>query len=331
MSLKLEMLQAARLAPKRLGDATVLVRQFIRRQQNADGSFKNRAGRGDLYYTVFGLNALEALAEFWDAAALEKYLLTLGTGENLDFIHLTCLARCWSALPGKMPVATRAGLLQRLGEWRAADGGYNQLPGASHSTVYACLLAGETFQALESKATELTPRRKEKTKGVKLAAALASLRFPLRLGVKFFSSLGTPRRPLLQILESLRSADGAFSNESGLPHGSTTATAAVVTLFRAVQAPVPPAIVPWLFARCQPRGGFVATPATPIPDLLSTAVALHALAALGVSLAAIREPCLDFIDSLWDNAGGFHGHWADDALDVEYTFYALLALGHLSI
>lgn len=29
--------------------------------------------------------------------------------------------------------------------------------------------------------------------------------------------------------------------------------------------------------------------------------------------------------------GGFHGHWADDHLDVEYTSYALLALGHLSL
>lgn len=327
MSLKFEMLQAARLAPKRLGDATVLVRQFIRRQQDADGSFKNRAGRSDLYYTVFGLNAFEALAEPWDAATLEKYLLAFGTGETLDFVHLTCLARCWSALPGKMPATTRASLLQCLGKWRAVDGGYNQLPGASHATVYACLLAGEALQALES---DVTQRHKEKTSGRTLAAALASLRFPLRLGVKFFPSLGNPRRPLLRILESLRSADGAFSNEPGLPHGSTTATAAAVTLFRAVQAPVPPVIVPWLLARCQPRGGFVATPATPLPDLLSTAVALHALATLGVSLAAIREPCLDFIDSLWDNAGGFHGHWADDALDVEYTFYALLALGHLS-
>ncbi len=68
-----------------------------------------------------------------------------------------------------------------------------------------------------------------------------------------------------------------------------------------------------------------------MPDLLSTATALHALAGLETSLDSIREPCLDFLDSLWDNAGGFHGHWADDTLDCEYTFYGLLALGHLSL
>jgi len=45
----------------------------------------------------------------------------------------------------------------------------------------------------------------------------------------------------------------------------------------------------------------------------------------------IREPCLDFIDSLWVNRGGFYGTWDDDALDTEYTYYGLLALGHLAV
>ena len=45
----------------------------------------------------------------------------------------------------------------------------------------------------------------------------------------------------------------------------------------------------------------------------------------------LREPCLDFVDSLWTNRGGFFGTWADDTVDCEYTYYALLALGHLSL
>jgi hypothetical protein len=47
--------------------------------------------------------------------------------------------------------------------------------------------------------------------------------------------------------------------------------------------------------------------------------------------SAVHERCLDFLDSLWSADGGFHGHWADDQLDSEYTFYGLLALGHLSL
>ena len=41
--------------------------------------------------------------------------------------------------------------------------------------------------------------------------------------------------------------------------------------------------------------------------------------------------CLDFVDSLWTNEGSFHGNWADDHLDCEYTCYGLLTLGHLSL
>ena len=59
---------------------------------------------------------------------------------------------------------------------------------------------------------------------------------------------------------------------------------------------------------------------------------LHALATREVELPpALREKCLDFIDTLWNAEGGFHGHWADDHLDAEYTFYGLLALGHLAV
>jgi ribosome assembly protein YihI (activator of Der GTPase) len=68
-----------------------------------------------------------------------------------------------------------------------------------------------------------------------------------------------------------------------------------------------------------------------MPDLLSTAVALHALDGLQASYQEFVEPCLDFIDTLWTAAGGFHGTWNDEDLDLEYTYYGLLALGHLSM
>ena len=48
-------------------------------------------------------------------------------------------------------------------------------------------------------------------------------------------------------------------------------------------------------------------------------------------LAGLQEACLDFVDSLWTNRGGFFGSWVDDTLDCEYTFHGLLALGHLTL
>jgi hypothetical protein len=79
-----------------------------------------------------------------------------------------------------------------------------------------------------------------------------------------------------------------------------------------------------------PAGGFKAIPFAPMPDLLSTAVCLHALSGAGHDLERLREPCLDFVDSLWSAEGGFHGNWTDHTLDCEYTYYGLLALGHLA-
>lgn len=68
-----------------------------------------------------------------------------------------------------------------------------------------------------------------------------------------------------------------------------------------------------------------------MPDLLSTAVGLHCLDGLQFPLANVQDACLDFIDSLWTAEGGFHGTWDDEVLDIEYTYYGLLALGHLSL
>ena len=44
-----------------------------------------------------------------------------------------------------------------------------------------------------------------------------------------------------------------------------------------------------------------------------------------------KESLLDFVDTLWSAEGGFHGNWTDDDLDLEYTYYGLLALGHLAL
>ncbi len=115
-----------------------------------------------------------------------------------------------------------------------------------------------------------------------------------------------------------------------LPVRTTPTAAAALTLFRAQQQPVPEETVAWLLARAHPQGGFVAGEGVIVPDLLSTAVALHALAGHKVPLDAVKEPTLDLLDSLWTGEA-FCGNWTDDVPDCEYTWYALLALGHLSL
>jgi len=293
------MLQVARLAPKVLGgEAARLVAAFLRSQQNEDGGFKDRQGRSDLYYTVFGVDALAALQESIDAERLHAFATSFGDGAGLDFVHLSALARCWTAV-GKnaAPASTRMAVVERLARFRARNGGFNSAPKSARGSAYGAFLGLAAHQDLNV----LLPEPME----------------------------------LVRSLKFLETEDGAWTNEvfgrGAMPVGATNATAAAVTVLRNLNMPVNAAVGEWLLAQAHPQGGFLAVPGAPIPDLLSTATALHALAGLGTSFEKIKEPCLDFVDSLWINEGSFHGNWADDHLDCEYTCYGLLALGHLSL
>ena len=294
MSLRLEMLQVARLAPKVLGDAADLVAGFLRGQLNPDGGFKDRAGNSDLYYTVFGIEGLFALRADLPLRPLESYLRTFGTGDGLDFVHAACLARCWAMLPPEIvPLRTRDAILAQLEACRTSDGGYAPTPGQEHGTVYNTFLALGAYQDFKSE-------------------------LPDPQGIR-------------RCLAALKADDGGYANQRDLPTGLTPSTAAAVTILRQLDRPVDPRLGDWLLARCQPEGGFFATPLAPIPDLLSTATALHALAGMKADVERVKEPCLDFIDTLWSSSGAFYGNWEDDVLDCEYTYYGLLALGHLSL
>ena len=272
------MLQVARLAPKILGaEATELVAKFLRSKQNPDGGFPDREGHSDLYYTVFALDALTALQQPFDTERVRAFAASSGEGAALDFVHLCALVRCWSALKTGAPTA----LLARLATFRARDGGFNPVRDSARGTAYGAFLGVAAYQDLG-----------------------AELPQPLEL---------------VRSLKFLETEDGAWTNElfgrGPMPVGATNSTAAAVTVLRQLNMPVNATVGDWLLAQAHPQGGFLAVPGAPIPDLLSTATALHALAGLQTSFDKIKEPC----------------HWADDHLDCEYTCYGLLALGHLSL
>jgi prenyltransferase beta subunit len=302
MSQRLQMLQVARLARRTLGEATDLVVSFLRSLATPGGGYRNRGGRPDLYYTSFALDALVALdalpAGNEQAAATRGYLDSFGDGSGLDFVHRCCLARAWASQPVEaMPAERRAAMLAGLEKFRTADGGYNSRAGAASGTAYGCFLAVNAHD---------------------------DLKHPL-------SQTGPEAEAIAACLPPLRAADGGFANSADQPEGSTTATAAAIATLRTLGRPVPPGVGEWILARRHPAGGFTAAPDAPIPDLLSTAVALHALDALEAPWREHRESMLDFLDTLWTAEGAFHGSWADDEPDAEYTFYGLVALGHCSV
>ena len=267
------MLQVARLAPNLLKEAGERVAAFVREQFNDDGGARDRAGKSDLYYTVFALECLIALRQDPPVDRVRPYLERFGDGERLDFVHFTCLARCWAALG-------RDALARDTASRMAA-----RIARSGNGSAYHEFLKVGAVEDLGG-ATEDHAAR----------AALVL---------------------------KLQSKDGSFG-------GTTPTTAGAVTLLHHLGADVPRDAVDWLSARARPGGGFLAVPEAPLPDLLSTATALHALGAAKVPIGALRERMLDFVDSLWTGKA-FCGSWADDVQDCEYTYYALLSLGHLSL
>lgn len=294
MSFRLEMLQVARLAPSVLGDSADLVKEFVLARQCPDGGFRGRSEESDLYYTGFAIDALTALQVPLPEASLVPYLRAFGDGESLDFVHLCCLARAWSAMTSEaIDPSILSAIFSRIEGFRAEEGGYSQDVGSALGSAYGCLLAYGGYAD--------HGRKPEDVEGIG------------------------------RCLNSLVKPEGSWANDTKITMGNSLATGAAITISRNLRFPIPSATKDWLINCFYLRGGFLPFQGAPMPDLLSTAVTLHALDGMQVDLTPFKEPCLDFVDSLWNAEGGFHGYWADDELDIEYTYYGLLALGHLAL
>lgn len=298
MTIRLDMRRAVTRAGMALGDSVDVVKAFFRRHVGDDGGFLGRDGRSDLYYTVFGLEAAIGLHVKIPYQRVADYLDRFCDGESLDLVHLSALIRCRVNMADRdgctIDPAVRETLVERLMGFRSEDGGFNTSAQAPRGNVYGSFLALGAFQDLQVDTLDA--------------------------------------EALVESVSSLQMPDGGFSNESTMHVSATAASAAAVTVLHYLKRPVPESTIGWLMARAAPSGGFAAIGLDPelvVPDLLSTATALHALYLTGVSLDAIKTVNLDYLDALWSMRGGFQGHPADEVLDCEYTYYGLLSLGDL--
>ncbi|MEM8961800.1 MAG: prenyltransferase/squalene oxidase repeat-containing protein [Acidobacteriota bacterium] len=292
------MLQVARLASRLLGEATDNVRRYLS-TQTVEGGFRDRNGQRDLYYTVFGLDAVAILdtndSELtgWqpDRAATLAFFESFDAGAGLDLVHLGCLARVWTALGLDAPPPDP--LVDRLLDLRRDDGGWAMTENDDASTSYGTFVGIGAYQ---------------------------DLGLPI----------GQPSRAV-DFLTTMALDHGGYALDANTRVATTPTTAAAVVALRQLGGTAHPNTATWLERQHHRMGGFLAAEGAPMPDLLSTAVALHALSVLEARCDHLREPLLDFVDTLWTSTGGFYGNWAEQEIDTEYTFYGLLALGHLAV
>ena len=275
-------------------------RAFVESRRTADGGFRGRSDEADLYYTCFALLCLDGLDALpadtnKSVRSYPSYLAAQARRDDLDLVHTASLARC-VALTGA-DLSPPLDWLQMIEAFRTPEGGFSEKPGAPAGSAYGAFLA---IGALDDLGL-FAGNQDENDKGV------------------LFS------------LQCLRQKGGGFANTPDNPEPATNATAAAVIVLKrlGVAANAVASAADSLLKTYHDLGGFRANRFAPAPDLLSTATALHALAALGVRRGFDGEKTLQFIESLCQDDGGFAAHWLDSTTDVEYTFYGLLALGEL--
>ncbi len=279
-------------------------RAFVESRRTAGGGYRGRSDDADLYYTCFALLCLDA----FDALPADtnegiqsylSYLAAQARRNDLDLVHTASLARC-VALTGA-DLSPPLDWPQMIAAFRTPEGGFSEKPGAPAGSAYGAFLAIGALDDLGLFAGNEHEHENENAKGV------------------LFS------------LQCLRQKSGGFANTPDHPEPATNATAAAVIVLKrlGVAADAVASAADPLLEAYHDLGGFRANRFAPAPDLLSTATALHALAALGVRRGFDGEKTLQFIESLCQDDGGFAAHWLDSTTDVEYTFYGLLALGEL--
>jgi prenyltransferase beta subunit len=287
-----DMLDAARRARESLGGAIADVLAFTRGRLTESGGFRGRDEEADLYYTVFGLDCLIALGDAAHTDRVRTYLDAAAAAPDLDLLHLACLARCLARFPGGVSTALRRAVEASVRARHVPGGGYDLLPDAERASIYGCFLAASALQDAGAEAPD--------------------------------------RDEIVRLVRGLGRAGGAVANEADSAAPSTNAAVGAILLLLSCGELPAPATLEWLAGMHSPEGGFLAGPDTPVPDLVSTATAVFALHTAGYDLTPLHGGCASFVESLWDERGGFCATWADDEPDCEHTFYGLLTLGCLA-
>lgn len=272
-----------------LGPSAELIGLTISESQNADGGFPGRDGKSDVYYTCFALACLHAVNAEFDRDRLRRFLDRFDDGEMFDFIHLTALAQCRAILSLNPFGKFKGRIHHRLETYRCKDCGFHTSAERTSGSPYGAFLYMLTVGAM------LRPLRNVQS--------------------------------IVRTVESCRVPGGGFANDLGADCASVPATAAAIAVSAAAGKKIRVDEDIGFLMRCFDNGGFRENPESPCADLLSMAVALFALNIAGVSMQDYRSLSLDFLESCWNEKGGFHAHVYDSVTDSEYAFYGLLAAG----
>ncbi|MCG8699290.1 MAG: hypothetical protein MI922_14640 [Bacteroidales bacterium] len=265
---------------------------YLLGKQCENGLFEDRNGKGDLYYTYFAIECLNAAGITDCNDRTVGYLKNTQAIQDLDLVHLSCFGRILKIIGKDSFKNLIPLLLEELQAYEIPSGGYSLFKHGESESVYACFLVLMTY-----------------------------------------ADLGIELKKTGRILENIlkqEKKDGSYVEAFNPLEGTTTVTSAAVTIISMLKGQVSNQTTGWLMKQYTKYGGFLASPSTPIPDLLTTATVLSALYLTDYNFEPdFVENTYQFIETLWDDEGGFVGSIAETKPDVEYTYYGLLCIGIL--
>ncbi len=276
---------------------------FVLSKQNADGGFSGRDGLSDPYYTSFGLRGLSMLGGLYGPPAerAADYLRSCLTGREtvVDFLALFYSAALLDTAAGidifeNSAAGWKDRVVAQLESLRRSDGGYAKGPKGAAGSTYHSFLVLICLQLLEAEIPE-------------------------------------PDR-LYEFILGQREDSGGFREIRASKRGSTNPTAAAIAVLRSLDrlpAEVAEDAVDFLAEMQNDEGGLKANSRIPIADVLSTFTGLLTLQDLGGLDQIDVVAATRYVQSLEAEGGGFYAAVWDEAVDVEYTFYGLGALGIL--
>lgn len=277
---------------------------FVESQRTEEDSFKDKSGKADLYYTLFGWVLSYILGIRLEQKKMTLYLSQQDT-EKLDLIHYAAYMRC--RLIKQLMEGGKAGLLLRS-LFSTDIKALNEFENLPHSDMQSPYTQFVWLSLLEDAGQ--TKKIKIWSSKFQVSGSQRSLNFePETLNVDF---------------SRYHVKGGGFMNTRDGLTATTNATVAALAVKGQLTGYKKNEDLFFLHDLQDMSGGFSAAKASPVSDLLSTATSLFILSCYD---SQPKYPARDFIEVHWLDSGGFSATLLDDRSDVEYTFYGLLALG----
>jgi len=281
---------------------------WLAARQQPSGGFANRRGRADLYYSAFALRALSALNALTTtmAEAAGQYLLTLSRKPDVERLRQPAGAFCDAV---------------------AAVSWWDSLALCEEQLGRALLEASERAQVVDVTVTRLNALRREDGGFAKTDIDIAGSLYHTFLAGCALLRMGAPfpePERARAFLESMEQPGGGFLENRFSKKPGTNGCAAAISLSVLLDVDKDMSRhAEFLASMHSSEGGFYATPAAPIADLLSSYTALFTLKLLGAAQPRLTATAWRYARTLEDAAGGYTGFALETVVDCEYTFYGL--------